>query len=155
MTYDILIIGAGPAGMFTALELVKLHPNLKIAIVEKGPIRQPECPNSVTSGWGGAGAFSDGKLTLSSAVGGQLGDFISDDQFDELMRYTDNLYLEFGGDRDRIFGGGSPESEDLRRKALAANLDLVTSRIGLIGQTIRKPVREIVMKAKNHGLKRA
>ncbi len=132
-TYDVLIIGAGPAGMFTALELVKLNPSLKIAIVEKGPIREPECPKSVTSGWGGAGAFSDGKLTLSPLVGGQLHEFIPPDQFDALMKYVDELYIEFGGDRDRVFGGISPESEELQRNALAANLDLVTYKIRHLG----------------------
>jgi uncharacterized FAD-dependent dehydrogenase len=131
--YDVIIVGSGPAGMFTALELIKIHPTLHIAIFEKGAIREPGRANSVTSGWGGAGAFSDGKLTMSSAVGGHLDDFISDDQFEELMHYTDNLYLKFGGDRDRIFGGVSPESEELRRKALAANLDLITFKIRHLG----------------------
>ena len=131
--YDILIVGSGPAGMFSALELVKLCPTLKIAIFEKGAIRQPGNVNSVTSGWGGAGAFSDGKLTLSPAVGGQLAEFITEEQFTELMAYTENLYLGFGGDRDRIFGGVSPASEELRRKALAANLDVVIYSIRHLG----------------------
>ena len=131
--YDILIVGSGPAGMFSALELVKLYPTLKIAIFEKGAIRHPDHSHSITSGWGGAGAFSDGKLTLSSSVGGQLEDFISDDLFEELMTYTEQLYLEFGGDRDRIFGGISQESEELRRKALAANLELLTYKIRHLG----------------------
>ena len=131
--YDVIIVGSGPAGMFTALELIKLCPTLQIAIFEKGAIRKPGQANSVTSGWGGAGAFSDGKLTLSSAVGGQLGDFMAEDEFQELMLYTDHLYLEFGGDQERIFGGDSPATEDLRRKALAANLDLITYKIRHLG----------------------
>lgn len=132
-SYDIIIVGAGPAGMFTALELLKRRPTLRIAIFEKGAIRTPEKPGSITSGWGGAGAFSDGKLTLSSSVGGQLDEFTTDDEFDELMRYVDALYLKFGGDRDRIFGGNTPESEDLQRKALAANLELITYQIRHLG----------------------
>lgn len=131
--YDVLIVGAGPAGMFAALELITLKPKLKIAIFEKGPIRKSGNVDSIVSGWGGAGAFSDGKLTLSSLVGGQLQDFISLEQFDELMEYVDSLYIDFGGDADRIFGGVSSESDDLRRKALAANLDLVTYQIRHLG----------------------
>jgi uncharacterized FAD-dependent dehydrogenase len=145
--YDVLIVGSGPAGMFTALELVNLRPTLQIAIFEKGIIREPGCVNSVTSGWGGAGAFSDGKLTLSPAVGGQLGDFIADDQFEELMQYTDSLYLKFGGAQDRIFGGDSPASEELRRKALAANLDLVTYKIRHLGTD---KTYQIVENIRNH-----
>lgn len=131
--YDVLIVGSGPAGMFSALELTKLHPTLHIAIFEKGAIRHPDQPHSITSGWGGAGAFSDGKLTLSSSVGGQLEDFISHDQFEGLMTYAEQLYLEFGGDRDRLFGGITQESEELRRKALAANLELLTYKIRHLG----------------------
>jgi len=131
--YDVVIIGAGPAGMFAALELVKCQPGLNIAIVEKGPIRQPGSGESIISGWGGAGAFSDGKLTLSPLVGGQLLEYISHEQFDQLMTYVDALYVKFGGDPDRIFGGLSPESEELQRKALAANLDVITYPIRHLG----------------------
>jgi hypothetical protein len=112
---------------------VKLNPAFHIAILEKGPIRQPGQGDSITSGWGGAGAFSDGKLTLSPAVGGQLDEFLDAAQFTELMEYVDNLYLEFGGDRHRLFGGITPESEELQRRALAANLDLITYKIRHLG----------------------
>lgn len=131
--YDVVIVGAGPAGMFAALELVKRQSTLHIAIIEKGSVRKPGDTASITSGWGGAGAFSDGKLTLSPAVGGQLQDFISPVQFNELMMYVDAQYIEFGGDPDRLFGGLTPESEELQRKALAANLDLVTYKIRHLG----------------------
>ncbi|PIE33943.1 FAD-dependent oxidoreductase [candidate division KSB3 bacterium] len=131
--YDVVIIGAGPAGMFAALELVTRQPTLHVAILEKGPIRQLGSGESITSGWGGAGAFSDGKLTLSPLVGGQLQDHVSPEQFDTLMEYVDALYIQFGGDPDRIFGGLSPESEELQRKALAANLDVITYPIRHLG----------------------
>ncbi len=133
MSYDVLIIGAGPAGMFAALELSKQCAALRIAILEKGAVRQPGEAMSITSGWGGAGAFSDGKLTLSPEVGGQLQDFIAPEHFHELMTYVDAQYIEFGGDPDRLFGGLTPESEDLQRRALAANLDLVTYQIRHLG----------------------
>ena len=131
--YDVIIVGSGPAGMFSALELVTRCPNLNVAIFEKGSIRQPGKMNNIISGWGGAGAFSDGKLTLTPDVGGQLDDFIPDDQFDELMHYAEQIYLKFGGAHDRLFGGMSAESEELRRKALAANLELVTYKIRHLG----------------------
>ncbi len=148
--YDVIIIGAGPSGMFAALELIKLRPGLNVAIFEKGSIRKPGNQNSIISGWGGAGAFSDGKLTLTPQVGGQLQDVISAEEFDELMQYVDSLYIEFGGDADRIFGGVSPESEELQRKALAANLDLITYQIRHLGtdksymivENIRKYLQE-------------
>lgn len=147
--YDVIIVGSGPAGMFSALELVTLRPRLKIAICEKGAIRQPGGGYSITSGWGGAGAFSDGKLTLSPAVGGQLDEFISVDQFYEFMHYAERLYLEFGGDRDRIFGGTTTESEELQRKALAANLELVTYPIRHLGTdrtyTIVENIRQALL----------
>ena len=145
-SYDIIIVGAGPAGMFSALELIKLNPKLNIAVLEKGPIRKPGSGDSITSGWGGAGAFSDGKLTLSPSVGGQLQDFIPLNQFNDLMTYVDTLYIEFGGDKDRLFGGISPKSEDLRRRALAANLDVITYQIRHLGTdrsyTIVENIRE-------------
>ena len=89
--YDVVIIGAGPAGIFTALELTKLNENLEILIVDKGrTIEKRTCPArktglcincnpcSITSGWSGAGAFSDGKLSKSPLVGGRITDYMSD-----------------------------------------------------------------------------
>ncbi len=131
--YDVIIVGAGPAGMFAALELVKLKPSLAIAICEKGAIRTPGQKQSIISGWGGAGAFSDGKLTLTPAVGGYLQDFTTAEEFDDLMTYVDQLYVRFGGDQNRLFGGNSPEVEELQRNALSANLDLVTYKIRHLG----------------------
>ena len=96
--YDALIVGTGPAGMFAALELIKLKPELKILMSEKGSKRDfiRDRANR-TSGFRGAGAFSDGKLTLSSKVGGQLLDILGEEKFNELMNYVDSRYVEFGG----------------------------------------------------------
>lgn len=104
--YDVIIVGAGPAGIFTALELLKYNADTKILILEKGRIHR-QCPKiktkqcvscspcHITTGWGGAGAFSDGKLSLNSDVGGELPEHVGN--IDELIRYVDNIYLEFGG----------------------------------------------------------
>lgn len=132
-TYDVIIVGSGPAGMFSALELVQQCPSLKIAVFEKGSVRHPDTINNIVSGWGGAGAFSDGKLTLTPEVGGQLADFISEAEFTDLMNYAEQIYLRFGGAQDRLFGGKSEASEELRRRALAANLELVTYQIRHLG----------------------
>src|SRR3990167_1986487 len=101
MLYDAAIVGSGPAGMFAALELVKTR-NLKIVIFERGPVRSSENQENLTSGWGGAGAFSDGKLDLGSCVGGTVGQNIGEDEFQKLMEYVDGQYRRFGGKSDLI-----------------------------------------------------
>ena len=110
--YDVLIIGAGPAGIFTAIEMLKKGTNKSIAIVEKGKrVEKRTCPKSqtkkcvnckpfcnITTGFSGAGAFSDGKLSLSCEVGGELPSLIGADLAQETINYTDTIYLEFGAD---------------------------------------------------------
>lgn len=112
MKTDVLIIGTGPAGIFTALELLKKGANRKIVMVEKGlPIERRHCPKektrrcvdckpycNITTGFSGAGAFSDGKLSLSYEVGGDLPNLIGADLVQEMIRYADRIYLEFGAD---------------------------------------------------------
>ena len=109
---DVLIIGAGPAGIFTALELLKNGSRKSITIVEKGrPVEKRSCPKTktkkcvnckpycnITTGFSGAGAFSDGKLSLSYEVGGDLPSLIGEDFAQEMIHYTDKIYLEFGAD---------------------------------------------------------
>lgn len=107
--YDVIIVGTGPAGIFTALELVKHKKALKILLIDKGKdISDRRClsfdtgkcarcsPCNVLSGWGGAGAFSDGKLTLSSQVGGYLNEYIEEKKLTELIDYVDQIYLKYG-----------------------------------------------------------
>ncbi len=127
--YDVAIIGTGPAGMFAALELVDRKPGVKIVMFEKGPIRPMGDKSNVTSGWGGAGAFSDGKLDLSSVVGGTVHEVVGQAAFDDLMPYIDRRYLYFGGNHDRMIDARrDPERwsrvEALKAKALGAGLDL-------------------------------
>jgi len=143
--YDVIIIGAGPAGIFTALELTK-KANLSILIVEKGKnIEQRECPMrskgggcyhcipcSILSGWGGAGAFSDGKLNLSTEIGGQLDNYIGKKEVTKLINYTDNIYLEFGADKN-VYGTEKEEIEILKRKASYVGLKLIPTIIRHLG----------------------
>ena len=145
--YDVVIVGAGPAGIFTALELVRQKSNKKILIIEKGrPIEKRVCPKSktnkcvyckphcnITTGFSGAGAFSDGKLSLSPEVGGELPELIGVKEAEELIKYTDNIYLEFGADEKVEGVGKTEEVKDIRRKAIKAGLKLVDCPIRHLG----------------------
>lgn len=130
--YDVVIIGAGPAGIFSALELTK-RDGVKVAMFEKGPdIDQRTRDKSILVGWGGAGAFSDGKLTFSPDVGGQLGRFLPIDTLKNLIREVDGVYLRFGAP-DTIYGDNEDDLDELRRKAVLADLRLVPSQIRHMG----------------------
>ncbi|MGB9867983.1 MAG: NAD(P)/FAD-dependent oxidoreductase [Bacillota bacterium] len=144
--YDVAIVGAGPAGIFTALELVRRAPGLGIVLLEKGkPIEKRSCPANttgarcvgcqpccVTSGWGGAGAFSDGKLTLTNEFGGVLDQYVGQDLARELIEYVDGVYLQFGATTE-VFGTDELQMKELGRKAVAAGLTLVPARVRHIG----------------------
>lgn len=146
MKTNILIVGAGPAGIFTALELIRKGNNYKITIIEKGyPIEKRTCPKTVTghcmnckvcaitTGFSGAGAFSDGKLSLCSDVGGDLPDLIGHDKVQNVIDYTDGIYLEFGADT-KVEGISDYEKiKEIRRKAIQANLRLVDCPIRHLG----------------------
>lgn len=146
MNTDVLIIGAGPAGIFTALELIKKNSGKKIAIVEKGAaIEKRACPKhrtghcmsckncAITTGFSGAGAFSDGKLSLSSDVGGDLPDLIGHDLAQKTIEYADSIYLEFGADT-KIEGIAEPDKiKEIRKKAIKAGLKLVDCPIRHLG----------------------
>ena len=137
--YDLIIVGAGPAGIFTALELICKHYYGKILIIEKGKaVEKRVCPKSktmncvnckpycnITTGFSGAGAFSDGKLSLSPEVGGDLPELIGVKQAEELIKYTDSLYLEFGADTKIEGIDNSEKVKEIRKKAIQAGLKLV------------------------------
>ncbi len=147
MKKDVIIIGAGPAGIFTALELVKKGSDKSIVIVEKGvSIQKRACPKSVTkkcvnckpnchitTGFSGAGAFSDGKLSLSYEVGGDLPDLIGSEFAQEMINYTDGIYLEFGADTKIEGVNVTEELKEIRRKAINASLKLVDCPIRHLG----------------------
>ncbi len=147
MKYDVAIIGAGPAGIFTALEMIRRGSKKKIVIVEKGrSIKNRSCPKSktkecvnckpycnITTGFSGAGAFSDGKLSLSPEVGGMLPELIGYDYAAEMIEYTDKIYLEFGADEHVEGIGRSDEVKSIRLKAIQAGLRLVDCPIRHLG----------------------
>ena len=144
---DILIIGAGPAGIFTALELLKKGSKDKIVIVEKGQsIENRHCPKAktqkcvnckpychITTGFSGAGAFSDGKLSLSSDVGGDLPSLIGEELVQETIHYTDKIYLEFGADTKVEGVSQGAEVKEIRKNAIQAGLKLVDCPIRHLG----------------------
>lgn len=146
MNYDVIIVGAGPAGIFTALEMIRNGSNKKIIMLEKGlPIETRKCPKektkkcvnckpcNITTGFSGAGAFSDGKLSLSYEVGGDLPDLLGADMAQEMIDYTDKIYLEFGADT-HIEGINQVEKvKDIRKRAIQAGLKLVDCPIRHLG----------------------
>jgi len=154
---DVIIIGAGPAGIFCALELLK-HPRLRVLMVEKGQDLDRRIapagaePNhrragSLTSGWGGAGALSDGKLTLSPEVGGQLKNLLPEERVASLIQEVDEIYLGYGAP-ERLYGADDDAVRDLSRRAALAELRLVPAPIRHLGTErclgiVRKMRREI------------
>ena len=147
MNYDVIIVGAGPAGIFTALELLRNGSKYKILLIEKGkPVEKRHCPKAelgkcvnckpscaITTGFSGAGAFSDGKLSLSYEVGGDLPDLIGPMLAQELIDYTDKIYLEFGADPHIEGISNGDEIKEIRKNAIKANLKLVDCPIRHLG----------------------
>ena len=145
--YDLIIVGAGPAGIFTAVELLRHGSNKKILLVEKGKsVEQRRCPKAelghcvncrptcaITTGFSGAGAFSDGKLSLSYEVGGDLPTLIGENFAQQLIDYTDKIYLDFGADPhvEGIYTG--EEIREIRKNAIKAGLKLVDCPIRHLG----------------------
>lgn len=141
--YDVIIVGGGPAGLFAALELGSS--DLKVLLLEKGkdlncricPVldKQGTCPPcspcNLTCGLGGAGAFSDGKLTLSPDIGGRLSEYLGRETMESLIRYVDGLFLHYGAS-DKVYGMGE-EVEGLRRRASQAELRLIPVPIRHLG----------------------
>lgn len=134
MAYDVVIVGAGPAGIFAALTLAEEGAG-RVLLLEQGKdldARDSQSAEDRLCGWGGAGAYSDGKLTLSSEVGGVLGDYLDAQNLRRLLYATDQVYARHGAP-ERIFGELSPKVEDLADRARMADLVLIPTRIRHIG----------------------
>ncbi|MBQ0010536.1 MAG: NAD(P)/FAD-dependent oxidoreductase [Ruminococcus sp.] len=145
MKYDVMIIGAGPGGIFAAYELAKSNRNLKIGVLEQGnPLEKRKCPIdgvkvtscvncptcSIMNGFGGAGAFSDGKYNITNQFGGTLHEFIGKEQALELMRYVDRINLENGGEGTKLY---TTANSDLKKKCLQNKLHLLDASVRHLG----------------------
>ena len=153
--YDVIVVGAGPSGYMCAYELFNLNPNLKILLVEKGrPVKERYCPVldhkcercpinkdgipgcfpscSMTCGFGGAGAFSDGKYNITTEFGGWLSEFISDDELLDLINYADEINLKFGA-TEVVTNPYTPKIREIERKAVAAGLKLLRAKVRHLG----------------------
>jgi uncharacterized protein len=155
--YDVIIIGSGPAGIFAALELSKAS-DLRLLLIEKGEdLRERVCPSRITGkpcisctpcnmvcGLGGAGAFSDGKLTLTPEVGGWLKDYLGKERTEDLLKYIDQVYIRFGAP-DNLYGVGE-EVAKLQDKAILSDLKLINVPLRHMGTencfSVLKSMRE-------------
>lgn len=143
--YDVIVVGAGPAGIFTALELDRLAPERKVLVVDSGnAIAHRACPArttgtcahcatcSIMNGWAGAGAFSDGKLSLSEEVGGNITDYLPVDTVRSLIQYVDGIYLQYGAP-DKVFGRNDKFAEKISYQARRENIRLIPCPVRHMG----------------------
>lgn len=144
--YDVIIVGAGPAGIFSALELTKNeNTQLRILMLDKGPdLERRRCPASrgfgcvncdpctLLHGWGGAGAFSDGKLDLSTEVGGWLADYMTKEKLAAYIDYVDTIYCQFGAP-EHVYGTDLDKIDEIERRAAFAGLKLIPQKVRHMG----------------------
>jgi len=131
-TYDVIIIGAGPAGIFAVLELLFSKKNLKILLLEKGEDLPDRKSNDIFQGWGGAGTFSDGKLNLSTGVGGFLSEYIGEGELESLIDYADKIFLKYGAPAE-LHGTDEEEIKRLEEVSARNGLKLVPFKIRHLG----------------------
>ncbi len=154
MTYDIIIVGAGPGGIFSAYELTKLRPELKIAVFDAGhALSKRRCPIngttvkscincktcSIMSGFGGAGAFSDGKYNITNNFGGTLHEYIGKDTALDLMRYVDDINMHHGGEGTKLY---STAGSKFKKLCIQNKLNLLDASVRHLGTDINSVVLE-------------
>ena len=154
MNYDVIIIGAGPGGIFSAFELVQRAPQLKVGVFESGPaLSQRRCPIdgdkikscigcktcSIMSGFGGAGAFSDGKYNITNDFGGTLYEYIGKKQAPELMHYVDEINLRYGGAGTKLY---STAGTRFKTVCIQNDLHLLDASVRHLGTDINYVVLE-------------
>ena len=154
MKFDVIIIGAGPGGIFSAYELVQHNPDLKIAVFESGhALEKRKCPIdgekvktcigckscSIMSGFGGAGAFSDGKYNITNDFGGTLYEYIGKKQALELMRYVDGINLRYGGEGTKLY---STTGTRFKTVCIQNDLHLLDASVRHLGTDINYVVLE-------------
>lgn len=169
MKHDVIIVGAGPAGIFTAYELLQHNPKMDILMFEKGhQIQKRSCPKnkvgkcvkcepcSITTGFSGAGAFSDGKLSLSPEVGGDFPNLVGYDVVEGLINYADDIYLTFGADTHIEGLEHKEELKNIRKRAINAGLKLVDCPIRHLGteaaQVVYQRLQEHLLYHKNFNI---
>ena len=154
MNYDVIIIGAGPGGIFSAYELTQLNPNLKVAVFEAGhELAKRKCPIdgkkiktciscqscSIMSGFGGAGAFSDGKYNITNDFGGTLFEYIGKAQALELMNYVDDINVAYGGAGTKLY---STAGTKIKKECMQNDLHLLDASVRHLGTDINYVVLE-------------
>ncbi len=165
-SYDIIIVGAGPCGIYASYELCKLNKNLKILLVDKGydiyhrscPILKgkiKQCPQdiygnsgcypacSMTNGFGGCGAYSDGKFNITSEFGGWLTEYLDNETVLDLIKYVDKINLEHGAPNE-ITDPHTPEVEEIERKGIAVGLKLLRSEVRHLGTEVNLKVLQSI-----------
>jgi len=154
MKYDVIVIGAGPGGIFSVYELLERKPDLKIAVFEAGhALSKRACPIdgekikscigckscSIMSGFGGAGAFSDGKYNITNDFGGTLHEYIGKSRALDLMRYVDEINMRFGGEGTKLY---STAGSKFKKQCMQNNLHLLDASVRHLGTDINYVVLE-------------
>ena len=148
MTYDVIIIGAGPGGIFSAYELMQRRPEWKVAVLEAGnPLEKRHCPIdgdkvkscihcktcAIMNGFGGAGAFSDGKYNITNQFGGTLFEYVGKQEAIDLMKYVDEINLSHGGEGTKLY---STANTKIKRTCLENGLHLLDAQVRHLGTDI-------------------
>ena len=154
MNYDLIIIGAGPGGIFSAYEITRLKPDMKVAVFEAGhALAKRHCPIdgkkvksciscqscSIMSGFGGAGAFSDGKYNITNDFGGTLHEYIGKKQALDLMQYVDDINMRFGGEGTKLY---STAGSKFKKLCIQNDLHLLDASVRHLGTDINYVVLE-------------